>query len=95
MRPTVDHPARERTMNTSRETWRAWLLTDTPASRRQAALGLAYRRWRRFAGNPLSMFGLAILALLVIVAIVGPWIAPHDPLRQILPDRLLPDDLSR
>src|ERR1700761_190167 len=90
VRPTVDHPARERTMNTSRETWRAWLLTDTPASRRQAALGLAYRRWRRFAGNPLSMFGLAILALLVIVAIVGPWIAPHDPLRQILPDRLLP-----
>lgn len=77
-------------MNTPRQTWRTWLLTDTPASRRQAALGLAYRRWRRFAGNPLSMFGLAILALLVIVAIVGPWIAPHDPLRQVLPDRLLP-----
>ena len=77
-------------MNTPRQTWRAWLLTDTPASRRQAALGLAYRRWRRFAGNPLSMFGLAILALLVIVAIIGPWVAPHDPLRQVLSDRLLP-----
>ncbi|CAB3805424.1 putative D,D-dipeptide transport system permease protein DdpC [Paraburkholderia caffeinitolerans] len=77
-------------MNMPRPTWRAWLLTDTPASRRQAALGLAYRRWRRFSGNPLSVFGLSILALLVIVAVIGPWIAPHDPLRQVLSDRLLP-----
>ncbi|WP_028222571.1 nickel transporter permease [Paraburkholderia oxyphila] len=77
-------------MNVPRATWRAWLLTDTPASRRQAALGLAYRRWRRFSGNPLSVFGLAILLLLVIVAVIGPWIAPHDPLRQVLSDRLLP-----
>ncbi|EEA03055.1 binding-protein-dependent transport systems inner membrane component [Burkholderia sp. H160] len=77
-------------MNVPRSTWRAWLLTDTPASHRQAALGLAYRRWRRFSGNPLSVFGLSILMLLVIVAVIGPWIAPHDPLRQVLSDRLLP-----
>ncbi|WP_213307330.1 nickel transporter permease [Paraburkholderia sacchari] len=77
-------------MNAPRPTWRAWLLTDTPASRRQAAFGLAYRRWRRFSGNPLSVFGLAILILLAIVAVIGPWIAPHDPLRQVLSDRLLP-----
>ncbi|MEM5365985.1 nickel transporter permease [Paraburkholderia azotifigens] len=77
-------------MNAPRPTWKEWLLTDTPASRKQAALGLAYRRWRRFAGNPLSVFGLSILVLLVIVAIIGPWIAPHDPLRQVLSDRLLP-----
>nr|WP_118178710.1 nickel transporter permease [Paraburkholderia phosphatilytica] len=70
--------------------WKAWLLTDTPVSRRQAALGLAYRRWRRFAANPLSMFGFAILLLLIVVAAIGPWIAPHDPLRQVLADRLLP-----
>ncbi|MEM5331336.1 nickel transporter permease [Paraburkholderia sp. JHI2823] len=77
-------------MNAPRPAWRAWLLTDTPASRRQAALGLAYRRSRRFSGNPLSVFGLSILVLLTIVAVVGPWIAPHDPLRQVLSDRLLP-----
>jgi len=77
-------------MNTPRPTLKEWLLTDTPASRRQAALGLAYRRWRRFRGNPLSVFGFSILVLLVIVAIIGPWIAPHDPLRQVLSDRLLP-----
>ena len=77
-------------MNAPRRTWKAWLLTGTPASRKQAALGLAYRRWRRFAGNPLSVFGFAILLVLVIVAAIGPWIAPHDPLRQVLSDRLLP-----
>ncbi|MGF6292410.1 peptide/nickel transport system permease protein [Paraburkholderia youngii] len=77
-------------MKVPRSTWRAWLLTDTPASRRQAALGLAYRRWRRFSGNPLSVFGLSILVLLMIVAVIGPWIAPHDPLTQVLSDRLLP-----
>jgi peptide/nickel transport system permease protein len=77
-------------MNTPHLTWKQWLLTDTPASRKQAALGLAYRRWRRFVGNPLSVFGFAILIALVIVAIIGPWIAPHDPLRQVLSDRLLP-----
>ncbi len=81
-------------MNAPRLSWKQWLLTDTPASRKQAALGLAYRRWRRFAGNPLSVFGFAILMVLVIVAIIGPWIAPHDPLRQVLSDRLLPPGLG-
>jgi peptide/nickel transport system permease protein len=90
VRPPVEPSTQNWPMNAPRPTWKAWLLTDTPASRRQAALGLAYRRWRRFAGNPLSVFGFAILLLLVIVAIIGPWIAPHDPLRQVLSDRLLP-----
>ena len=77
-------------MNAERLTLRAWLLSDAPASRSQAALGLAYRRWRRFATNPLNLFGLAILVTLIVVAIVGPLIMPHDPLRQVLSDRLLP-----
>ncbi|EEE03004.1 nickel transporter permease [Burkholderia multivorans] len=76
--------------NADRVTLRAWLLSDAPASRSQAALGLTYRRWRRFATNPLNLFGLAILVALIVVAIVGPLIMPHDPLRQVLGDRLLP-----
>jgi peptide/nickel transport system permease protein len=77
-------------MNAAPRHWKDWLLSDTPASRKQAALGLAYRRWRRFTGNPLSVFGFVILALLLIVAAIGPLIAPHDPLQQVLGDRLLP-----
>jgi peptide/nickel transport system permease protein len=77
-------------MKPSRKAWHAWLLTDTPASRRQAALGLAYRRWRRFASNPLSVFGLAILLLLIVFAAIGPLLPLQDPLRQVLSDRILP-----
>lgn len=77
-------------MNAPPRHWKDWLLSDTPGSRKQAALGLAYRRWRRFAGNPLSVFGFVILALLIIVAAIGPMLAPHDPLQQVLADRLLP-----
>jgi peptide/nickel transport system permease protein len=77
-------------MNAQPKSLREWLTSDTPASRRQAALGLAWRRWRRFTQNPLSMFGFVILALLIIVAALAPWLAPHDPLTQVLADRLLP-----
>ena len=78
------------TLPTARRSVREWLLVDTPQSRAQAALGLAYRRWRRFASNPLNVIGLAILVVLVIVAAASPLIAPHDPIQQVLADRLLP-----
>jgi peptide/nickel transport system permease protein len=74
----------------SRASLRDWLLTDAPGSRRQAALGLMYRRWLRFRTNPLSMIGLLVLAILVIVALLGPVLAPHDPYRQELAARLAP-----
>jgi peptide/nickel transport system permease protein len=77
-------------MKDKRGQWKAWLLTDTPASRRQAALGRAYRRWRRFSSNPLSMFGLAILMVLIVAAAIGPMLVAEDPLRQVLSDRLMP-----
>lgn len=70
--------------------WKAWLLADAPESRRQAALGLAYRRWRRFAGNPLSVFGLVVLVVLIVCALIGPMLPLHDPVVQVLGDRLLP-----
>jgi peptide/nickel transport system permease protein len=70
--------------------WRARLLTDTPASRRDAALGQAYRGWLRFRRNRLALLGLGIVLLLVVVAAFAPWIATHDPYEQNLPQRLLP-----
>ncbi|OXC79401.1 Dipeptide transport system permease protein DppC [Caballeronia sordidicola] len=53
-------------------------------------MGLAYRRWRRFASNPLSVFGLVILTLMIVFAAIGPLLPLQDPLRQVLGDRLLP-----
>lgn len=78
------------TEGTAKPSLRDWLLVDAPHSRWQASLGLAYRRWRHFAGNPLNLLGLAILLALVVVAIASPLILPHDPLQQVLADRLLP-----
>jgi peptide/nickel transport system permease protein len=74
----------------SQPTLKQWLLSDAPATRRQAAWGLAYRRWRRFAGNPISMIGLLILLVLIVAALFGPTFAPHDPYAQELANRLMP-----
>ena len=68
----------------------AWLLTDRPLSRRQAALGRAYAGWLSFAGNRLAMLGLALVLMLVLVAVLAPWIAPYPPTIGELSDRLQP-----
>jgi peptide/nickel transport system permease protein len=37
----------------------------------------AYRAWRRFARNPLSVLGLALMAAIVVGALLAPWITPY------------------
>jgi peptide/nickel transport system permease protein len=85
---------------------REWLLTEQPASRRQARLGQAYRTWMALRGNGLAMVGLAIIVALVLIAVFAPLIAPYDPLLggNLRTERLLPpswahlmgtDDLAR
>jgi len=56
----------------------SWLLSDRPASRRQAALGRAYGGWRAFARNRLALVGLAIVLALVLVAIFADLLAPYS-----------------
>jgi len=68
--------------------WRQWLTTDAPASRRQARLSAWYRSWLAFRSNPMAMFGLVILLLLVSTALLAPVLAPHDPFAQNLSTRL-------
>lgn len=41
----------------------------------------------------LGRWGLAVAALLVVLAALAPWIAPHDPGEQNLPERLEPPSL--
>ncbi|MGV2051868.1 ABC transporter permease [Agrobacterium salinitolerans] len=48
------------------------------------------RTLRKLADEPLGMFGFAILAILVVVAIFAPLIAPYDPARQALENALQP-----
>jgi peptide/nickel transport system permease protein len=68
----------------------AWLMSERPASRRQAALGRAYASWRMFARNRLAMAGLAIVLALVLVALLADVIAPYSATSGELSQRLLP-----
>ncbi len=71
---------------------REWLLDEEPTSRRQSALGQAYRTWLTFRANRLAMLGLGIVVALILMAIFADLIAPYDPLRggDLRTDRLLP-----
>lgn len=40
--------------------------------------------------NPRFLFGAAVLLSLVVVAVLAPWLAPHDPMAQSLLNQLLP-----
>jgi peptide/nickel transport system permease protein len=68
----------------------AWLISDSPESRRQARLGQLYRQWLAFKRNPMAVAGLVIIVLLLLVAAFAPLIAPFDPIAQTLDKRLLP-----
>ena len=57
----------------------AWLMSERPVSRRQAALGRAYGTWRHFVRNRLALLGLAIVVALVLMAIFARWLAPYSP----------------
>lgn len=68
----------------------AWLLTDAPASRNQAAWGRRYRLWLQFRRNPMAMAGLIVAVLLVVASLAAPLLATHDPAVQSLRERLQP-----
>ncbi|MFO1026556.1 MAG: ABC transporter permease [Acetobacteraceae bacterium] len=76
-------------MSTARPaTWRGWLLTETPSSRRQATWGRRYRMWLAFSSNPVAMLGLVLTVLLFLCAAAAPLLATHDPAAQDLANRL-------
>ena len=68
--------------------WRDWLLTETPASRAQAAWGRRYRLWCDFRNNPLAMAGLIVAVALIMLSLLAPLLATHDPAAQELANRL-------
>jgi peptide/nickel transport system permease protein len=67
-----------------------WLRDPNPTSRAQARAGQAWLGWLRLRRNPLAMVGLTIVAALLAMAELAPWLATHDPLAQDLSQRLLP-----
>jgi peptide/nickel transport system permease protein len=50
--------------------------------------------WLAFVHNKLAWAGIVLLALIVVVAMFGPWLAPHDPLEQNIVTRLEPPSVE-
>ncbi len=75
---------------TTNNSSKQWLLTDTPGSALQAALGRAYLGLLVFLKNRLAVLGLLIIVGLALIALFAPLIAPFDPLVTNLSDRLQP-----
>lgn len=73
---------------------RAWLLSDQPASRAQAAWGRRYQAWLAFRRNPLAVAGLAVALAMLLMAVFAPLLATHDPGAQNLANRLQPPSAS-
>lgn len=73
-----------------KQSLRAWLLTDTPTSRRHARYAALYTGWLTLKSNPMAMIGLWILIVLIGMAIFAPLLSPHDPFEQNLIGRLQP-----
>ena len=70
------------------DTLATWLITDAPASRRQAVIGNLYRGAVAILRNPTALVGLIIVALLVLTAIFAPWLSAQSPIAQDLAGRL-------
>ena len=66
------------------DTLATWLITDAPASRRQAVIGNLYRGAVAILRNPTALVGLIIVALLVLTAIFAPWLSAQSPIAQDL-----------
>lgn len=55
-----------------------------------AQAGPLRRAFQRFFANPTTAIGLVVCALVVLSAVLAPWIAPHDPIEQDIIARLQP-----
>jgi peptide/nickel transport system permease protein len=76
---------------TTSQTLTQWLMSEAPASRRQAVLGNAWRGLLSIVSNPAALAGLIIIAVLVLMAAFAPLLAGGvSPLSQDLANRLAP-----
>lgn len=69
---------------------RDWLTAEVTTSTRHAAVQRYYFGWLRLKANPLALFGLGVLLVLVLFAVLAPVIAPIGYNDQDLTRRLLP-----
>lgn len=64
--------------------------TTNPAPHRPGRLAPLANILRVLLRSPTSAFGLIVVGLLILMAVLAPWIATHDPYAQDLGNTLLP-----
>lgn len=69
---------------------RTWLNDEAPASAWQARCGSYYRGLDRALRSPMTLFGIAAVLGMALVAITAPWLAGIDPNVQDFTCRLQP-----
>ncbi len=52
--------------------------------RQPAGRSLWVAGWRRLKKNKLAMVGLGIVVIIALLAIFAPWVAPYDPVEQLI-----------
>ncbi|MPZ64621.1 MAG: ABC transporter permease subunit [Pseudonocardiaceae bacterium] len=53
-----------------------------------AGVSLAVSAWRRLRRSPLFLVGAAIIGVFVVMALLAPWLAQHDPALRLLDDQV-------
>lgn len=57
-------------------------LDETPG------VSLIASAWQRLRRNPVFLIGLTITVLFIVLALISPWLAPHDPAADPLIDKV-------
>jgi len=76
------------TLLSARPGSRAWLLNETPKTRRQAIWGRRYRIWLGLRANPLALIGLITVLLVLAISLCAPLLTHYSPGAQDLANRL-------
>ncbi|CAM4150952.1 ABC transporter permease [Kibdelosporangium persicum] len=58
-------------------------------ARSDAGVSLAAAAWRRLRRNPVFLLGAAIVVAFVVLALLAPLLAPHDPAEPMLGDQVV------
>ncbi|OLF15885.1 ABC transporter permease [Actinophytocola xanthii] len=64
-------------------------LSEQAARGDDAGVSLAAAAWRRLRRNPVFLVGSTIVLLFVVLAILSPFLAPHDPAVPMLGDQVV------
>lgn len=63
---------------------------ENAADQEEIQLTPAQGALRLLGRSPSAIFGLSLVAIIILVAVLAPWFATHDPAAQILSDQLQP-----